>query len=200
MYIPKAFRVEDSQQVEAFLTDNPFAILITADDGNINATHLPILRFKDGKLYGHMARANPQADVAETASVLVIFSGPHGYITPQWYRSDHNLPTWNYGAVHCRGRIVFIEDPSRVWSLLKEMVELLEGSGGWRLSEGKGHQKLVAAIRFFEFIPTKVEAKFKLSQNKKPEDILGVIEGLTATGSTNVAEFMRRIISCKRHS
>ncbi len=197
MYIPEAFRVQDPLRIEAFIRDNPFAILITADDGNMNATHLPILRFKDGKLYGHMARANPQADTAETAKVLVIFPGPHAYITPQWYRSDHNLPTWNYGAVHCRGRIVFIEDPSKVWSLLKEMVELLEGSGGWRLREGKGHQKLVRAIRFFEFIPTKVEAQFKLSQNKKPADISGVIEGLSATGSTNVAEFMRRINSAK---
>lgn len=192
MYIPEAFRVEDPERIEAFIRDNPFAILISADNGNIHATHLPILRFKDGRLYGHMARANPQADIAETASVLIIFSGPHAYVTPQWYRSDHNLPTWNYGAVHCRGRIVYIEDHSKVWSLLKEMVELLEGSDGWRLSEGKGHQKLVAAIRFFEFLPTKVEAKFKLSQNKKPADILGVIEGLTAAGSTNFAEFMRK--------
>lgn len=197
MYIPKAFRIEDPQHIEAFLKDNPFAVLITTDDGHIHATHLPILRFKDGKLYGHIAKANPQADIEENASVLVIFSGPHAYIKPKWYRSDFNLPTWNYGAVHCRGRIVFIEEPSKVWSLLKEMVEILEGRDGWRLSEGKGYDKLVSAIRFFEFIPTKTEAQFKLSQNKKPEDIAGVIEGLTADGYTDVAEFMTRINSKK---
>ena len=197
MYIPKAFRIEDPQYIETFLKDNPFAVLITADDGHIHATHLPILRFKDGKLYGHIAKANPQADIEENASVLVIFSGPHAYIKPEWYRSDFNLPTWNYGAVHCRGRIAFIEEPSKVWSLLKEMVELLEGRDGWRLSEGKGYDKLVSGIRFFEFIPTKTEAQFKLSQNKKPEDIEGVIEGLRADGYTDIAEFMTRINSNK---
>ena len=197
MYIPKAFRMEVPHQIEAFLKDYPFAVLITADDGHIHATHLQILRFKDGKLYGHIAKANPQADIEENASVLVIFSGPHAYIKPEWYRSDFNLPTWNYGAVHCRGHIAFIEEPSKVWSLLKEMVELLEGRDGWRLSEGKGYDKLVSGIRFFEFIPTKTEAQFKLSQNKKPEDIAGVIEGLTADGYTDLAEFMTRINSKK---
>lgn len=192
MYIPKAFRIEDPQYIETFLRDNPFAVLITADDGHIHATHLPILRFKDGKLYGHMAKENPQTDIEENASVLVIFSGPHAYI-----KADFNLPTWNYGAVHCRGRIVFIEEPSKVWSLLKEMVELLEGRDGWRLSEGKGYDKLVSAIRFFEFIPTKTEAQFKLSQNKKPDDIAGVIEGLRADGYTDIAEFMTRMNSNK---
>jgi transcriptional regulator len=197
MYIPQAFRMEDPHQIEAFLKDNPFAVLITADDGHIHATHLPILRFKDGKLYGHIAKANPQAEVAENASVLVIFSGPHAYIRPKWYRSDFNLPTWNYGAVHCQGRIVFIEEPSKVWSLLKEMVEILEGKGGWRLSEGKGYDKLISGIRFFEFIATKTEAQFKLSQNKKPDGIAGVIEGLRSDGYTDIAEFMTRINSNK---
>ena len=69
MYIPKAFRMEDPHQIEAFLKNNPFAVLITADDGHIHATHLPILRFKDGKLYGHMAKANPQADSEENACI-----------------------------------------------------------------------------------------------------------------------------------
>ncbi len=195
MYIPKAFRIENRDLIDAFVADNPFAILIGGLKGNIHATHLPILRLRDGKYYGHMAKANPQADIPQTEPVLVIFAGPHAYITPKWYRSDLNLPTWNYGAVHCRGHIVFIEDPSKVWSLLQEMVELLEGRDGWRLSEGKGHQGLVSAIRFFEFIPTDVEAQFKLSQNKKPADISGVIEGLRAGGYTDVSEFMTRINS-----
>ena len=115
------------------------------------------------------------------------------YIKPEWYRSDFNLPTWNYGAGHCRGRIAFIEEPSKVWSLLKEMVELLEGRDGWQLPEGKGYDKLVSAIRFFEFIPAKIEAQFKLSQNKKPEDIAGVVEGLSTDGHTAIAEFMMRV-------
>ena len=90
-----------------------------------------------------------------------------------------------------------MEDPHQIEAFLKEMVELLEGRDGWRLSEGKGYDKLVSGIRFFEFIPTKTEAQFKLNQNKKPEDIAGVIEGLTADGDTDIAEFMTRINSNK---
>ena len=90
-----------------------------------------------------------------------------------------------------------IEDSQHIEAFLKEMVELLEGRDGWRLSEGKGYDKLVSGIRFFEFIPTKTEAQFKLSQNKKPEDIAGVIEGLRADGYTDLAEFMTRINSKK---
>jgi transcriptional regulator len=196
MYIPKSFKIEDQELIDAFVADNPFATLITAFNGNIDATHLPIVRFRNGKYYGHVAKANPQAEIPENETILVIFSGPHAYITPKWYRSV-NVPTWNYGAVHCRGRIAYVEDPEKVWSLLKEMVELLEGKDGWRLTEGKGHEKLVSAIRFFEFTPTKMEAQFKLSQNKKPEDISGAIEGLRAGGYTDVAEFMTRISSSK---
>ena len=90
-----------------------------------------------------------------------------------------------------------IEDPQHIETFLKEMVEILEGRDGWRLSEGKGYDQLVSVIRFFEFIPTKTEAQFKLSQNKKPEDIEGVIEGLRADGDTDLAEFMTRINSKK---
>jgi transcriptional regulator len=196
MYIPKAFKIEDQDLIDAFVADNPFATLITAFNGKIDATHLPIVRFSNGKYYGHVAKANPQAEIPENETVLVIFSGPHAYITPRWYRSV-NVPTWNYGAVHCRGRIAYVGDPEKVWSLLKQMVEHLEGKNGWRLTEGKGHEKLVSAIRFFEFIPAEMEAQFKLSQNKKPEDISGAIQGLRAGGYTDVAEFMTRINSDK---
>ena len=77
------------------------------------------------------------------------------------------------------------------------MVKLLEGRDGWRLLEGNGYDKLISGIRFFEFIPTKTEAQFKLSQNKKPADISGVIEGLRADGYTDLAEFMTRMNSNK---
>ena len=194
MYIPKHFKIQDQEQIEKFMADNPFAILITASNGNIAASHLPIRRFNDGKLYGHLARANPQAEITETEPVYVIFSGPNAYVTPTWYQSDSNLPTWNYSAVHCRGKVAFIEDRQKVWLLLKEMVSLYERQTGWRLSEGKGHRRLIAYIRFFEFIPTQIEVQFKFNQNKRSEDIAGVIEGLKSSGQSDVAEFMARII------
>jgi len=193
MYIPKHFNVQDREQIEKFMADNPFAILITARNGDIAASHVPIRRFNDGKLYGHLARANPQAEIPAAEPVYVIFSGPHAYVTPTWYQSESNLPTWNYSAVHCRGKVAFIEDRQKVWSLLKEMVALFEGQTGWRLSEGKGHRRLISYIRFFEFVPDQFEAQFKFNQNKRSEDIDGVIEGLKSSGQPDVAEFMARI-------
>ena len=121
------------------MADNPLATLITANDGNIAASHLPIRRFSDGSFYGHLVRVNSQAEISENEPVYVIFTGPHAYISPTWYRSDSNLATWNYSAVYCRGKVAFVDEPQKVWSLLKEMVALYEEKTGWRLSEGKGH-------------------------------------------------------------
>ena len=73
------------------------------------------------------------------------------------------------------------------------MVTLFEGTEGWPLAEGQGHEKLVSILRFFEFIPSKIEAQFKFSQNKKPEDIAGVIKGLQNSGQTDVADFMAQV-------
>ncbi len=193
MFIPTHFRIENREEIEQFIDDHPFATLITASNGEIEASHLPIRRFGDGKLYGHMARANLQAEISESDAVYVIFSGPHAYITPTWYPSDSNLPTWNYSAVHCRGKLAFIDDPELVWMLLKEMVSLSEGQTGWRLTEGRGYRRLVAHIRFFEFIPEQITAQFKFSQNKKPDDIAGIIEGLKTSGQPEVAEFMAHV-------
>lgn len=193
MFIPNHFRIENRQQIEQFIDDHPFATLITASNGEIEASHLPICRFGDGKLYGHMARANPQANISETDSVYVIFSGPHAYITPTWYPSNSNLPTWNYSAVHCRGKLAFIQDPELAWRLLKEMVSISEGQNGWRLTEGRGHRRLVPLIRCFEFIPEQITAQFKFSQNKQPDDIAGIIKGLKSSGQPDVAEFMDHV-------
>lgn len=195
MFIPKHFRVENRAEIEKFVDDHPFATLITATDGDVEVSHLPICRFADGRFYGHMARANTQADLSDTVPAYVIFSGPHAYISPRCYASDANLPTWNFSAVHCRGRLVFIDSAERAWRLLKEMVLLLEGPNGWRLKEGQGHRRLVPHIRFFEFIPERTDAQFKFSQNKPSDDIAAVIDALKGSGKNNAAEFMARVNS-----
>ncbi len=193
MFIPEHFRIANREEIEKFIADHPFATLITASQGEIAVSHLPICRFSDGKYYGHMARLNAQADISETDPAYVIFSGPHAYITPAWYASEVNLPTWNFSAVHCRGKVAFIDSPEKAWSLLKEMVAILEGQTGWRLTEGHGHRRLIPHIRFFEFLPERIDAQFKFSQNKRSDDIAAIIDGLKGSGQENTAEFMAHV-------
>jgi transcriptional regulator len=105
MYVPTSFRVEDEEVLADFIGRYGFATLVTAADGSPFATHLPITYDRDGgKLVGHMARANPQWRAFEAGGeVLVMFQGPHAYVSPSYYASDFAVPTWNYAAVHVYG-------------------------------------------------------------------------------------------------
>ena len=128
MYPPKPFKVDDPDTIWSFIEKYPFAILFTKDG---HLTHLPINRFSDGNLYGHCARANAQANLKKGTDVTAVFLGPHAYISPHFYSSDFNVPTWNYSAVHCQAMISYIDDESEVWQLLTEWsLFLREKTGG----------------------------------------------------------------------
>jgi len=126
---------------------------------------------------------------------FVLFSmEKHAYISPTYYKSDFNVPTWNYNAVHIYGNIHYIEDATKTWSLLEEVTEIYEGHEGWQLPKEKSFQDLTQYIKFFETEVTKVEAKFKFNQNKSDEDIASVIQSLNKDNQKDVAEFMKKVI------
>src|SRR5437764_62337 len=110
MYIPAAFRETRLEVLHALMREHSFATLISQLEGQLFATHLPILldanRQPYGTLIGHMAKANPHwlAFNPEAAESLVIFQGPHAYISPGWYVAEQAVPTWNYEIVHAYGR------------------------------------------------------------------------------------------------
>ncbi|NCO01469.1 MAG: FMN-binding negative transcriptional regulator [Epsilonproteobacteria bacterium] len=137
MYSPDAFKITDENLIEEFISKNPFALLTSENHGKIEVTHLPINRLKDGKLYGHVAKANIHANVDETKEVCFIFRGEHAYISPTYYETNFNVPTWNYGAVHLYGNIKYIHDNEKVWELLNETTEIYEGQNGWKLQKKK---------------------------------------------------------------
>jgi transcriptional regulator len=195
MYIPEPFKIEDDKTIHQFISANPFATVISTIDDKIEATHMPIDRFGDGNYYGHIARNNIQSGIKEDQEVLIIFTGPHAYISPTIYASEFNVPTWNYSAVHCYGDIEYIDDETEVWNLFQELVERYEGKEGWRLPDEKKFKDLTQFVRFFEFKIKRIEAKFKFNQNKSDEDIKSVIAGLREVGNQGVAEFMERITS-----
>lgn len=192
MYIPKDFTLDDPAQIAAVLARHAFAILVTAaNDAAPTATHVPFLYDPrpgpHGRLRGHMARANPQWRdfAAGGGEALVIFHGPHAYISPRWYRPGAAVPTWNYVAVHAYGTPAIMDDDAAVDALLHDLVSEYETGAErpWSLDgQDEGYLKRMRrAIVAFEIPIARLEAKAKLSQNKMPEDRRGVIDGLRAS-------------------
>ncbi len=174
MYTPNAFTLNDQKEIESLIAAHPFATLIS--DQLI--THLPINRLNDGQLYGHLAINNPHAQVKNGSALTAIFHGPHAYISPNYYHSEFNVPTWNYAVVHCHGTISFIDDEDATWDCFKQMVQIYEGDNGWQLPDEDAFKALSKAIRFFNIENPQFEAKAKFNQNKSEEDINSVIAAL----------------------
>ena len=192
MYIPAAFRETRSEVLHALIREHSFATLISQLDGQLFATHLPILldaaRGSHGTLVAHMARANPHwhAFLADGAESLAIFLGPHAYISPSWYASELTVPTWNYSAVHAYGKPSVMDDPARVRALLDETVGTFESGLPEQWSTASvGDEyvtKLAQGIVAFEMPIVRLEGKRKLGQNRPVADMRGAAAGLQANG------------------
>jgi transcriptional regulator len=164
-----------------------FAVLVTVAAGVPFATHLPFQvegRGSSGYLLGHLARANPQwRHFAAGTEALVIFQGDHAYISPSWYSSHPNVPTWNYMVVHAYGIPRIVEDEAVVYAHLQQLVQTQEAGfvAPWELGQAEAHvRSLMRGIVTFELPISRLEGKFKLSQNKPREDRVGVIAALAA--------------------
>ena len=205
MYVPSHFRVEDPSTIHSFIRENSFGTLVSSDGDAPSATHLPFLIFPSGEsfeLAGHLARANPQAEALTAAKeLLAIFQGPHAYISPRWYASKA-VPTWNYQSVHCYGVPEVISDPARLYELLAALVSVheKEGDSPFRLEEldRASVDTMMRAIVGFRIRVTRTDVSFKLSQNKKAEEIERIVPGLRERGddaSLGVAEAMVMVMA-----
>jgi transcriptional regulator len=203
MYIPQAFREEDVRTLHTFMQAYSFATLVTQQNGMPFATHLPFLLDTGcgpyGTLLAHMARANPQwHDFNSAQEVLVIFQGPHAYISPSWYEVELSVPTWNYAAVHAYGLPRLIEDREELYKLLKTLIQTHEAhfEKPWPFQLPDGYlQKMMRGIVGFEIDITRLEGKFKLSQNRtaaERENVITALQESTDTLAVNVAELMKR--------
>ncbi len=201
MYTPPAFSVSDREAVLRFLRENSFGILISRDGETLHDTHTPFLVADDLRtLRGHIARANPQWKTwAANPRVKVIFHGPHAYISPRFYKSEFNVPTWNYTAISIDGRIRIIEDHAATLELIQNLVAQYEGAHGWQLDPNdERNLKLLHAVVAFEIEVDHIETKFKLNQNKSPEDRESVTASLLASedpAGRATAEMMRKTLS-----
>ena len=185
-----------------------FALLVSTLEGQAPvATHLPFVfdgaREAKGTLSAHMARANPHwRDLVELAEMgreaLVIFSGPHAYISPSWYGPGDAVPTWNYVAVHAYGVPRVIEDPAAVRAILTETVAVQEGGRAvpWSLAaqDEAFLARMQRGIVAFEIPVARLEAKAKLSQNKDTGVRRSVAATLREGGETDLAQWMEDLV------
>lgn len=198
MYIPKLYREEDRERILKFLTQNNFPALVTYDREKLIATHLPVevVESEDGALtiLSHMSRANPQWTTFGDQEVLLIFQGTHTYISPLWY--DHvNVPTWNYTMVHLYGKVRLVEG-DELYSLLSNLVKKHEAATSYRLESLPQDfaKKEMNGVVGFAIDVTRVDAGYKLSQNRNDEDHENIIRELERRGddnSTGVAKSMK---------
>jgi transcriptional regulator len=172
MYIPDHFRVTDRDAVFDFMQAHGFATVVTEHGGEPFASHLPLLVDRgagaNGTIIGHLAAANPQWMSADGQTALVIFSGPHAYVSPRWYAEPNVVPTWNYTTVHAYGRWETVDDPAAVKQIVADTVKFYEAGlpEPWPLDvDAQLVDGLVKQIVGFRIVVERLEAKFKLNQN-----------------------------------
>ena len=206
MYTPPHFRVDDTATAHEIIRRYSFATLITVVDGHPSISHLPFLFEADqsahGKLVAHMARANPQwRSFPDGGKVTVVFQGPHAYVSPRWYAPEpDSVPTWNYAVVHCTGTPRILADDADAFEAQRKLVAAHDPEWTLDLPE-KDKMEMLHAIVVFEIPVERMEAKFKLSQNRSAEDQANVARKLTEQGDDlgrYMAEIMRRIPASRR--
>ncbi len=191
MYIPQHFAQQDRGILAELIQANSFGTLVTPGEDKLLASHLPfLLELEDtGQeesglvLRGHFARANSHWTQVENCESLIIFQGPHCYISPNWYKSP-NVPTWNYAAVHVHGSVELLTEKEDILDIVLELSDTHERqlADPWIPDYDEA---LLNAIVGFRFVISDIQGKYKLSQNKTVADREGAIEALRNSGSEN---------------
>ncbi len=208
MYRPDAYVEDDSEELRRLIEAHPLGTIITCR-GELDANHIPFLVDRDPaglRLIAHVSRKNPlwtEAEAGET--VLVIFRGAQGYISPNWYpgkkENENQVPTWNYQVAHVHGTLSIVDDEKFVRGVVARLVMKNEASQPkpWKMTDSEkeyidGELKGIVGIRV-EI--ERMEGKFKLSQNRNAADWMGAADGLKAAGHTQLSDAMVRAFKKK---
>jgi transcriptional regulator len=192
IYRPTAFSCDDRDSFAAFIQSYPFATLMTYGNDGPWVSHLPLL-FENGQLFGHLARANPQTSALGGADALVIFHGPHAYVSPRWYETSPAVPTWNYAVVHAVGpaRLLNADETAQT---MDRMSSVYEPGSEWSFTElpHDYRKDMLRGIVGISIAVSRLEGKFKLSQNRPLADQQRVAERLAKGDAEDqaVAEMM----------
>jgi transcriptional regulator len=200
MYVRPPHQPRSFDDVVEVIGRNPFGILVSASPSGLVASHLPFVYAPTpgrlGTLYAHMARANEHAALLDaTAEAMVIFTGPHAYISPSWYDDRTTAPTWDYLAVHCYGR-ARVHDLAAAQENIERLISVVEAEqpSPWTLAELERTdvERMLRNIVSFEIPPERVEGKFKLNQGERTERTRAAIHRLEQSGASELASWMRR--------
>jgi transcriptional regulator len=204
MYLPSHFEEQRLPVLHQAIRGGGLATLVTTGPAGLDASHLPLLLDPSpgelGVLVGHLARANPQWQAAAPeAEALAIFTGPDAYVTPSWYATKREsgkvVPTWNYVTVHAHGRLRFFHEPDRLLEVVTRLTDREEGrlAAPWKVGDAPAEyiQTMLKAIVGVELTITRLEGKWKASQNRSEADRRGVAEGLERQGHAAMARQVR---------
>jgi transcriptional regulator len=194
MYLPKHFDQPDTEAIARLLVAHPLAMLAWPSADGLTAEHLPLLWDRDasdgthGTLRGHVARANPVWREAAGSEVLAVFQGPQAYVSPSWYPSKTEtakvVPTWNYAVVHMYGRLRITEDAAWLRALVGRLTDTHEATRAqrWQVDDAPADyiEMMLRAIVGIEIEVTRLQGKWKVSQNRTASDRAGVASGLGA--------------------
>ncbi len=176
MYSPSYNRIEDRQELLAFMRANSFAVLVTGTGGTLHASHLPVMIREAGPQFVldmHMAKNNPQWQEFFDDEVMVVFSGPHAYVSPRWYEEQERVPTWNYAAVHAYGIPKLVEDRAQKHANQRQLVAALDPQWLPKFDALRPEYvaKMLDGIVNFEIEVARLETRWKLSQNRSKREM-----------------------------
>lgn len=207
MYIPAANREEDPVELRRFMRENPLCALVSLSARGLIATHLPVVLHDTDSGFGvlrcHVARGNPQwSEFSAEVETLAIFTGPQHFISASWYpgKRTHGkeVPTWNYVAVHAYGRLRAVEDPEWLLEHVKTLTDQQEviADVPWKVSDAPPEfiGKMARGIVGLELQISRVEGRWKASQNRTEEDALAVmteLDRLRTPESTKMRDLIR---------
>jgi transcriptional regulator len=208
MYVPKHFSENDLAVLQTLMRDYSFATLVSTQEHGVPiATHLPMLFAPEPAPYGtlraHMALGNPQwRTFQEEREVLVIFQGPHAYISPSWYEVELSVPTWDYATVHAYGRPRIISDQTELYTHLKELVETHEAQfpNPWPLDylPNEYVERNMKGIVGVTIEITRLEGKFKMSQNRSENERARVERELRASQDPTLCEVAEMVSGVRK--
>ena len=202
MYLPKHFANTELGRLHDLIEGRVFGLLIVVRDGAPDIAHIPFLldreEGKHGRLRGHFARPNPIWRAFDgVTEALAVFAGPDTYISPDWYVSPHQVPTWNYMAVHAAGRPKIVADAAGVRRLLEDLSaqseSRIEGKKPWTVDKlpAEIYEKMTKGIVAFEMPIERIEGKWKLGQNRADVDRLSASVALAALDDANARAIAR---------
>ena len=194
MYLRPVFTETDPERIDALIRAHSFGLLVTHGEGGTEATHLPfvVTRDVDGMvLEAHLAAANPQcAALSAGGTALAVFSGPHAYISPRWYEAQPSVPTWDYVAVHVYGALQPVTEPDEVRAMLDRLAEM-DPVGYATADQSDSYiAGMLRGIRAFRLRASRVQAQWKMSQNRSAEDRSRVVAALRGQGEDAVADLI----------